>query len=201
MPDLTAFQPRLLRAVEKQLVPDERIGWVGQPVPFFYAARAVWDYLLLIPLFFIPYLVIVLHNKTPVPATLRLTGLLALAGIGVNLLIFMASFMQACRMIYAVTDQRVMIITPAMAGLGYRQCASLGYQKMGGIECEERYIGTVGNVILQRGILVYDNFIRDPKADPINYDGEPVGFFAIANACEVANALSRLVSVLKREPE
>src|SRR5215207_5544601 len=124
----------LLRIVEQQITPQEKIGWVGQPVPFLYGFREVWDFLWLIPALAAPFL-LVIFSRSPAPDTVRLASLLALGGVVLNLIFFLGGVLQALRTIYVITDQRAVIMAPDAMGLGRRRNKSLGHQHMGVIEC------------------------------------------------------------------
>jgi hypothetical protein len=188
----------LLRIVEKQITPQEKIGWVGQPVPFLYGFRDVWDFLWLIPALAAPFLLLILSSKSPAPDTLRLASLLALGGVVLNVIFFLGGVFQALRTIYVITDQRALIIAPYTMGLGRCRNKSLGHQHMGVIECEAVYIGTLGNVIFKRTTSVQYSLVTLPRSSGRRFSAEKIGFFAVRDACAVAHALSRLTYIVNK---
>jgi hypothetical protein len=193
------IRSRLLRIVEQQITPQEKIGWVGQPVPLLYGFQEVWDFLWLIPTLAAPFLFVTFFSRSPAPDTVRLASLLALGGVGLNLIFFLGGALQAMRIIYVITDQRALTITPYAMGLGRRRSKSLGHQHMGIIECEDVYIGTLGNVIFKRTTSVQYSLVTLPRSSGRRFSAEKIGFFAVRDACAVAQALSRLTYIVNKQ--
>lgn len=187
---------RQFRPVEEQLVPGEMIGWAGQPRALFYALHGARDWLWLLPAFIIPALFITLvsDRERLLPNPWRYVLLAALAGGIVLLLTFLSSLAQARRTVYAVTNLRVIIIAPYMAGLGRRTVDSYGHNHLGVVECEP-FFRAIGDVILKRESNL-DEFSGGRR---LNREVEKIGLMAVDNACELANAIARYSFVAERE--
>jgi hypothetical protein len=196
--------PKLLPIVTKKLAADEKLLWVGQPVPLIYPYR---DVAVLSPIFSVigafAYFVY-LTPKFGLDAVRIISQELFIflpLLVPLILVIYIASYFHAVRTVYALTDQRAMLISPVLAGIGSRRIASYAVRDMGVIDCQALPVrGTIGNVYFEYQ-LVHEQFTRDTRAGNWNPVVDKVGFYAVRHACELAQQMSLLRIVLVRNSQ
>ncbi len=178
--------------LEEHLLPDEKVGWAGRPHGLAYGLAGAQEWAWLLPGLPLAALLVALLRggsgmsvaQPVLQAALLSTVLLALT--------FASSFFQARRTVYGVTNLRVIIIMPVIAGFGPRPINSYSYHHLGVVECEAVY-RDIGNVIFKRQPALQATSRRAGSAV------EKIGFFAVPKACELVDAIARFSYIANRD--
>lgn len=195
MSELARFNPRHLRLVERQLVPNEQIGWIGRPSIVFYTLQDLRG-LIWIPLSLevvVGILRLTSNGKSGIANREQVISGLFATGLGILGIMIAVNVLYARRTIYAVTNRRAMILEPYFAGLGPRATQSYGYAVMGVIECQPLFSGVVGNVIFKHEHIGFKGGLVDTRQRESVVD--QIGFLAVRDACRLAEAMSQYIYV------
>jgi hypothetical protein len=181
------FPDDLAARVDAELAKGERIAWIGRPIPWLPARSS-----LPMALFGIPFTAFALfwtaaaggfafrHGPGP-PSFFPMFGLIFVV-VGLGLLLSpLWAFRKATRTIYAITDQRALIIEPDLWGHAIVQ--SFEPRQLAYLERHQRGDGS--------GDLV---FRREHRGSGRSHHMVAIGFLAVADVREAEDRVRELVA-------
>lgn len=159
-----SLPPEVENAVEDELLADENLLWCGKPDALrrVFGQQGAWLWLVLM----IPSLVLIFTRSGGIAALSLIVFLIALAGLYTSI----RNYIAALRTIYAITDQRVLILSEG-------QSTSYGAKDL---EKIERQGDDPGNIIFRETVRVKPGLYGIPVSKR-----QPEGLFAIRHARQV----------------
>jgi hypothetical protein len=175
---------KLEEKVRRELKAGELIQWIGQPVPQYFTARTTVAFLFAIPCLLVIFLMIAGSTNLKIP---DLSQRQAIINLLMLLWFFGAGLIMLTKTIYAITDQRAIIMNG-----GWRTTVrSFLPDRLANIDRHEMKNG-LGEVIFEREKHVVTGMGEDSKT---------WGFINIRNAREVEEMLKQLAAQGAGAPE